>query len=463
MSKTETRLHTESYYDITNWYHYIWKEKKYTYDYIGRTGVRVDEKGDPEYFQSDKIKAVNAGQYLAVTAGDFRGEGKDTIICYNGVYKSPAILEYSCELIDASRMNWVNQAAPKEGDLERWSGREETGSITYEGQVYDPQYKGSVISNVYNEFCLTKVSVGDTDYDKMSRNAPIVDMVAADVDRDGAAGTQIEDSRYDFNWDVGFRDQDGVPVVGYKLSNIKAPTMTPENFSVVKSSITNTEATLTWDVPEFTHGLNPENTYNRTIPNKVRVYVKQNNDEYDEGEYFERDINDGKLELTDLISNKTYTLCIVGYDGLTGNQSRPSQEIRFTTTNVATSHKVDIIAGKGLTRLSSSGAESQTVTGPISAVIYKVNTGYSLPDDFTTEVINGLTIEYINGNIKISGIPTRNSTIEIPDMTPTVYNISYVLDGGSLSNPVKTYIAARVNGTWDAVNAIKNAVTVTVK
>lgn len=96
VSKTETRLHTESYYDITNWYHYIWKEKKYTYDYIGRTGVRVDEKGDPEFFQSDKIKAVNAGQYLAVTAGDFRGEGKDTIICYNGVYKSPAM-----------RLSWI--------------------------------------------------------------------------------------------------------------------------------------------------------------------------------------------------------------------------------------------------------------------------------------------------------------------------------------------------------------------
>ncbi|SDA28311.1 Listeria/Bacterioides repeat-containing protein [Ruminococcus sp. YE71] len=259
-----------------------------------------------------------------------------------------------------------------------------------------------------------------------------------ELGRSGKAGSQIEDSRYDFNWDVGFWDVNGLPVVGYKLWNIKSPTMTPENFSVVKSSITNHEATLTWDAPVFSHGLNKENTYSRTVPTHVRIYQKQNNNEYDDN-YIEVPVKNGKVELTGLERNKVYTYRIVGVDCLAGHESRPSQEITFSTTNAAEKLNVSVTAGKGLTMLATSGPETQSVEKGITPVLYKINKGYTLPADFTNRVINGLTVEYTGGNIKVSGTPTAESTIVIPDMVPTNYSISYILDGGTLQNKVTSY------------------------
>ena len=272
--------------------------------------------------------------------------------------------------------------------------------------------------------------------------------------RGGCAGNQYVDDRFNFKWDVGFWSVDGVPVVGYKVVNVKGPTMTPEDFKVEKDSISNHSATLTWTTPTYYKQPYCSVIKDRTLPKYVRIYQKQNNHEYDESNYIEVPYNydpenpdasdfyrvDGAYNLTGLERNKTYTFRIVGYDEAgESNKSRPSEEVIFTTGNVHEVFNITVTAGKGVTLRSGSGAESQSTETAIDEISYSIKKGYKLPANAHLESKNGITIQTSSNIITISGTPTASYDIVIPDMQPISYSIKYNLDGGELTNPVKSY------------------------
>ena len=122
------------------------------------------------YLADDDIQQNSSGQYLAVAAGDFDGDGTDSIIAFIPDYDTPCIKEYGYTKRNVSDFNYSYSATDT--------------SYTYSGANYYKPYEHQTISsNVYSDFGLTKKSAS-SNHDK-SRNLPIVDIIAEDIDRDG--------------------------------------------------------------------------------------------------------------------------------------------------------------------------------------------------------------------------------------------------------------------------------------
>lgn len=120
------------------------------------------------YLADDDIQQNSSGQYLSVAAGDFDGDGTDSIIAFIPDYDTPSIKEYGYTKKSVSNFDYSYSDT----------------SYTYSGANYYKPYEHQTISsNVYNDFGLTKKSAS-TNHDK-SRNLPIVDIIAEDIDRDG--------------------------------------------------------------------------------------------------------------------------------------------------------------------------------------------------------------------------------------------------------------------------------------
>ena len=115
------------------------------------------EDADVGYLGSSNVNHVNAGQYLAIAAGDFNGNGRDTIIAYTGDYTNPTVKEYD-----------YYEATMNAG-----------GTI----KGYRVAKGNNIISNIYDEFELTYIN--DDKVNNRCRNVPIVDIVTGDIDRDG--------------------------------------------------------------------------------------------------------------------------------------------------------------------------------------------------------------------------------------------------------------------------------------
>lgn len=103
----------------------------------------------------DKVPQNQKGPYLAVAAGDFDGDGRDTVITYIPHVQNPSIKAYEIA---------------EYGDEYGYTHND----------IVPGQY---VSSNVYADFNLTQVA-SSTDEAK-TRNVPLVDIIAADVDKDG--------------------------------------------------------------------------------------------------------------------------------------------------------------------------------------------------------------------------------------------------------------------------------------
>lgn len=117
------------------------------------------------------------GQYLSVAAGDFDGDGKDSIIAYIPDFSNPQIKEYEC-----AETNIDDFYLSEDGVA--WQFSYSNGDYTHMPHYYQSTESKVISSNVYSTFGLTKTN-DSTGSEKESRNVPIVDIVAADVDRDG--------------------------------------------------------------------------------------------------------------------------------------------------------------------------------------------------------------------------------------------------------------------------------------
>lgn len=255
----------------------------------------------------------------------------------------------------------------------------------------------------------------------------------------GSIGRQNEDGRFDFNWDMARWLNKGIPVVGYKVETknediINLPPVAPNGLTVTDTA--NNSATLKWTNPPTTNG--------RITANKLKVYYKE---KFSNEGYNEKTVNflgtkgEKTWSLTGLKRNTTYQCYIVNsYES--GNDIRPSIRtsdlIEFTTADNPENVDVSVNHGKGVVLRSDSGKELQSVdkgkNASIKDVLYNVNKGYHVPDNFYI-TSNGITATTVGGTgdiIKVSGTPTDNTTITIPDMSLIDYDINYYSQYGTI-------------------------------
>ena len=117
------------------------------------------------------------GQYMAIAKGDFDGDGSDSIIVYVPEYKAPKIQEFGYTKRNVSELNGESTGTVSSNDYY-------TYTWAYSGaNYYRPFASRTISSNVYTDFGLDYYEASESE--KMTRNVPIVDIVAADVDRDG--------------------------------------------------------------------------------------------------------------------------------------------------------------------------------------------------------------------------------------------------------------------------------------
>ncbi|MBR0484044.1 MAG: InlB B-repeat-containing protein [Oscillospiraceae bacterium] len=250
-------------------------------------------------------------------------------------------------------------------------------------------------------------------------------------------------NNYDFNWDFGFWDVEAytdkddsandskyISVLGYTVSDIKSPTVAPKDFKF-ESQDGNT-ATFSWELPEITGNRNGVASYvlrlnDKEIPISKTQVTKKNNRYY------------YTVNCKDELKNKTDYTCTLSCvtDG-NGWESVPSDEVKLTTNHLLS---VNITAGKGLELLSTGGKTSQETKGAITTVYYRLKDGYEIPSSYSSQNINGLSVVVgkSDGTITISGTPTSDTEITIPDMNLKNYTISYTLNGGTLENRVTSY------------------------
>ena len=120
------------------------------------------------------LKDVNSnvnGMFLSIAAGDFNGNGKDSIITYVPSWDSPSIQEYDVVYADASKSSRLNYDYGY------------VGSAAATGHYYTPVFNKKIVVNVYSSFGLqTSTQTGN---EERQRDIPLVDLVAEDIDKDG--------------------------------------------------------------------------------------------------------------------------------------------------------------------------------------------------------------------------------------------------------------------------------------
>ena len=90
----------------------------------------------------------------------------------------------------------------------------------------------------------------------------------------------------------------------------------------------------------------------------------------------------------------------------------PVAEAEFTIT-----HKVEVFAGEGMTRVEDYGEDEQTgISGQMADVVFTANDGYYFPADYGIEPLNGISVTRDNlAQITVSGAPTADTEIMLPD------------------------------------------------
>ena len=260
----------------------------------------------------------------------------------------------------------------------------------------------------------------------------------------GSVNMQHENPFFDFGWDMNRWLNKGITVVGYRV-DVKEddirnlPPVQPKDLAV-SEDVTNHSVNLTWT--------NPPTSSGRIKANYVDIYYKK----MGTADYtMKRELLQGtegtkSWYLTGLDRNTSYDCYIVNTysSGNDIRQSYVSNHISFSTTNLSEDVDVVINHGVGVTLRSGSGSERQTVDAgatprpSIQNVLYNVNTGYEIPNGFYDD-INGIEAQSPSvGVIKVSGTPTANTTITIPDMDLIRYTITYLeLNGATLNSDTK--------------------------
>ena len=85
----------------------------------------------------------------------------------------------------------------------------------------------------------------------------------------------------------------------------------------------------------------------------------------------------------------------------------------------ATTYSVAVNKGTGMTKTEDSGAASQTdITETMTVVVYTADDGYYFPTDYSVSSVNGISVVRNSySKITVSGTPTADTTITLPDAT----------------------------------------------
>ena len=99
----------------------------------------------------------------------------------------------------------------------------------------------------------------------------------------------------------------------------------------------------------------------------------------------------------------------------------------------APKYSVTITPGSNMTKTTDSGAASQTgLSGAMTPVVYTANDGYCFAE-FADITNNGITATRTNDTtVTVSGTPTANASITIPDAVHT-HNFNYSVDGATIT------------------------------
>lgn len=121
---------------------------------------------------TDKVPQRVKGQYLSVAAGDFNGDGTDTVVAYIPDLDKPVIEEYGFEKRSVSDFGgWKNYSSTTSNDDYKINVKETFSGANY----YKPYKKQSVVSDVYDEFSLTKFTIPSDDGSKSANPDYVVD------------------------------------------------------------------------------------------------------------------------------------------------------------------------------------------------------------------------------------------------------------------------------------------------
>lgn len=87
----------------------------------------------------------------------------------------------------------------------------------------------------------------------------------------------------------------------------------------------------------------------------------------------------------------------------------------FTELTTGNSHSVTVkSAGKNMTRIESSGAETQNTNGAITPILYNADAGYYFPENYAVATVNGIMVQRESeSQIKVCGTPTASVALQL--------------------------------------------------
>ncbi|MBQ7699192.1 MAG: InlB B-repeat-containing protein [Clostridia bacterium] len=126
-------------------------------------------------------------------------------------------------------------------------------------------------------------------------------------------------------------------------------------------------------------------------------------------------------------------------------------------------YAVTVTAGEDMTKTTSSGAVSQTVSvgSAMTAVVYTASDGYYFPESYSVDAVNGVTVTRDSfTQITVSGTPTANAAITLTsptaktkEKTPAATFTATGADTGTLSNVAAGMKYKIDNEKWQTVSA----------